>query len=156
FCYYAALVILACSFCPARVWGAMPSQRQVKWAQLRVGITVIIAAAVLATLIFLMTGSGGFFTPKITVHAFFDNASGIRVGAPVTLQGVLIGNVTNVRIVNHGNTPVMVYMKITKKAAADMPTDSVASMTQAGVLGETFIDIDRTQAKSSKTVTDGA
>jgi phospholipid/cholesterol/gamma-HCH transport system substrate-binding protein len=134
----------------------MPSQRQVKCAQLRVGITVIIAASVLATLIFLMTGSGGFFTPKITVHSFFDNAAGIRVGAPVTLQGVLVGNVTNVRIVNHGNTPVMVYMKITKKAGAEIPTDAIASMTQAGVLGETFIDIDRTQAKSQKTVTDGA
>ncbi len=52
----------------------MPSQSQVKWAQLRVGITVIAAATVLAVLIFLMTGSGGFFTPKITIHAFFDNA----------------------------------------------------------------------------------
>jgi phospholipid/cholesterol/gamma-HCH transport system substrate-binding protein len=134
----------------------MPSQRQVKWAQLRVGITVIVAAAVLATLIFLMTGSGGFFTSKITIHAFFDNAGGIRIGAPVTLQGVLIGNVTNIRIVNHGNTPVVVYMKITKHAGEEIPTDSVASMTQAGVLGETFIDIDRTQAKSTKSVIDGA
>lgn len=135
----------------------MPSQSQVKWAQLRVGITVIAAATVLAVLIFLMTGSGGFLTPKITIHAFFDNASGVRVGAPVTLQGVTVGNVGGIRIVPaHGQTPVEVYMKIPKRMAADIPVDSIASMTQAGVLGETFIDIDRTQAKATQTVADGA
>lgn len=135
----------------------MPSQSQVKWAQLRVGITVIAAVTVLAVLIFLMTGSGGFLTPKITVHAFFDNASGIRVGAPVSLQGVTIGNVSGVRIVpSHGLTPVMVYMKIPRRLAVDIPSDSIASMTQAGVLGETFIDIDRTQAKATQVVGDGS
>lgn len=135
----------------------MPSQSQVKWAQLRVGITVIAASTVLAVLIFLMTGSGGFLTPKITIHAFFDNASGIRVGAPVTLQGVTIGNVSGIRIVpSHGLTPVMVYMKVPKRNAVDIPVDSIAAMTQAGVLGETFIDIDRTQAKASQAVTDGS
>jgi phospholipid/cholesterol/gamma-HCH transport system substrate-binding protein len=135
----------------------MPSQSQVKWAQLRVGITVIAASTVLAVLIFLMTGSGGFLTPKITIHAFFDNAGGLRVGAPVTLQGVTIGNVSGIRIVpSHGLTPVMVYMKIPKRLASDIPNDSTCTMTQAGVLGETFIDVDRTKAKATQTVADGS
>ena len=134
----------------------MPSQRQVKWAQLRVGITVIVAAAVLAVLIFLMTGSGGFFTPKINLYSYFDDAQGLRVGAPVNLQGVPIGNVTEITIVNHGITPVRVQMKIIKKSAAEIPTDSNAALTQAGVLGETFVNIDRTLAKSRQSVSDGA
>ena len=134
----------------------MPSQRQVKWAQLRVGITVIIAAAVLAILIFLMTGSGGFFTPKIEILAYFDDAQGIRIGAPVNLQGVPIGNVTDVRVVEHGTTPVQVRMKITKKIAAEIPVDSTSALTQAGVLGETFVNIDRTTAKSKQTVHAGS
>ena len=134
----------------------MPSQRQVKWAQLRVGITVIIAAMVLAILIFLMTGSGGFLTPKIQIFAYFDDAQGIRVGAPVNLQGVPIGNVTDVRVVNHGNTPVQVRMRIVKRMAAEIPTDATAALTQAGVLGETFVNIDRTQAKSRQAIHDGS
>jgi phospholipid/cholesterol/gamma-HCH transport system substrate-binding protein len=134
----------------------MPSQRQVKWAQLRVGITVIIAATVLAILIFLMTGSGGFLTPKIQIYSYFDDAQGVRVGAPVNLQGVPIGNVTDVRVVNHGNTPVQVRMKITKRNAAEIPSDSTAALTQAGVLGETFVNIDRTQAKSRQSIHEGS
>jgi phospholipid/cholesterol/gamma-HCH transport system substrate-binding protein len=135
----------------------MPSQRQVKWAQLRVGITVVIAATVLAVLIFLMTGSGGFLTPKITVVSFFDNAEGVRAGAPVTLQGVPIGNVVAIEVVpNHGLTPVRVSMRVLKKVAQGIPNDSTAALTQAGVLGETFVDIDSTQAKSKTPVQDGA
>jgi phospholipid/cholesterol/gamma-HCH transport system substrate-binding protein len=118
-----------------------------------VGITVIVAASVLALLIFLMSGSGGFFTPKITLRVFFDDAQGLRAGAPVNLQGVPIGNVSDIRIVEHGASPVQVLLRITKKAAAGVPSDSIASLTQAGVLGETFVNIDRTQAKSKQSVT---
>jgi phospholipid/cholesterol/gamma-HCH transport system substrate-binding protein len=135
----------------------MPSQRQVKWAQLRVGLTVVFAALVLAVLIFLMSGSGGFFTKKIIIISYFDNAGGVRVGAPVSLQGVPIGNVDEVQVVpTHGTTPVRVRMKITKKAADEIPTDAVVSMTQAGVLGETFIDIDRRFSKSAQMVHQGS
>jgi phospholipid/cholesterol/gamma-HCH transport system substrate-binding protein len=85
----------------------VPSQQQLKWSQLKVGLTVLFAALVLALLIFLMTGSAGPFTAKIRVRSYFDNASGLRVGAPVRLEGVDIGNVEAVRIIpNHGLTPV--------------------------------------------------
>ena len=135
----------------------MPSQRQVKWAQLRVGITVIIGATVLAVLIFLMSGTGGFFTPKVTIYSYFDDAQGLRQGAPVNLQGVPIGNVQQITVVpEHGSLPVKVAMRITKKAAAEIPTDAVASLTQAGVLGETFINIDRRFSKSAQSVNNGA
>lgn len=125
----------------------MPSQRQVQWAQLRVGLTVIFAVIVLAVLIFLMTGTGGFFTPKIVVKSYFDNAGGIRIGAPVALQGVTVGNVSDVKVVpDHGLTPVEIDMKINKKFAIDIPKRAESSIASVGVLGEAYIDIDRTKA----------
>jgi phospholipid/cholesterol/gamma-HCH transport system substrate-binding protein len=125
----------------------LPSQSQIKWAQLKVGLTVIFAVLVLAVLIFLMTGTGGLFTPKIVIRSYFDNAGGIRVGAPVALQGVTVGNVSAVRVVpNHDPTPVEIDMKIVKKLAADIPNGAVSSIASVGVLGEAYIDIDRTKA----------
>jgi len=53
----------------------------------------------LALLLFLMSGTSGLFSHRITVVSFFDNASGLRVGAPVRLNGVDIGNVVGMRIV---------------------------------------------------------
>ena len=82
----------------------MPSQKQLKWSQLRVGLTVLFASVTLAVLIFVMSGTGGWFTSKITLRSYLDNAGGLREGAPVRLAGVDIGNVTGVRIV--GDKPV--------------------------------------------------
>ena len=77
----------------------MPSKQQVRWSQLRVGVVVIIASIALAVLIFLMSGSVGLFTKKITLTSYFDNAGGLRKGAPVRLEGVDIGNVAEIRVI---------------------------------------------------------
>lgn len=128
--------------------GSVPSQKQLKWSELRVGITVLVAAITLAVLIFLMTGTTGLFTPKIKIKAYFDNAGGLRIGAPVRLQGVDIGNVVGVRIVpGHPQTPVECVMKVSTKYGFNLRKDSVASLATAGVLGEVYIDVDSSAAK---------
>ena len=133
----------------------MPSEKQVKWSQLRVGLTVIIACVTLAILIFLMTGTTGLFTRKIRVRAYVDNAGGLRVGAPVRLEGVDIGNVTGIRVVRDPArrlSPVEVLMKITTKYSDTMRSDCEASLNTAGVLGEVFVDLDCRAAKGGPLV----
>jgi phospholipid/cholesterol/gamma-HCH transport system substrate-binding protein len=130
----------------------LPSQKQLKWSQLRVGITVIAASLTLGVLLFLMSGTAGLFTHRITVRAYFDNAEGLRLGAPVRLNGVDIGNVTKIVIVSSKDkqlTPVEVTMKISTKFHESLRRDSVVSLETAGVLGETYLDIDSSQALAS-------
>jgi phospholipid/cholesterol/gamma-HCH transport system substrate-binding protein len=125
----------------------LPSQKQLKWSQLKVGITVVIACVTLAVLLFLMSGTAGVFTHRITIKSYFDNAEGLRQGAPVRLSGVDIGNVTHIGIVQGKPlTPVEVTMKISTKYAFGMRRDSVTSLETAGVLGETYLDIDSSQS----------
>jgi phospholipid/cholesterol/gamma-HCH transport system substrate-binding protein len=125
----------------------LPSQKQLKWSQLRVGLTVLFASITLAVLTFLMSGTTGLFTPKISLKSYFDNAQGLRNGAPVRLQGVDIGNVTKVRVVsNNARTPVEITMRVNTRYGFSIRKDSVTSLSTAGVLGETFIDIDSSQA----------
>ena len=134
----------------------MASQRQLRWSELRVGLTVLGASIALVILIFLMTGSTGLFTHKITLYAYFDNASGLRVGAPVRLEGVDIGNVESIRVVpNHGLTPVKVAMRVSTKYERGIRTDSTAELSTQGVLGETFVDVD-SRAATGPPATDGA
>jgi phospholipid/cholesterol/gamma-HCH transport system substrate-binding protein len=128
--------------------GRVPSQKQLKWSQLRVGLTVLFASVTLGVLTFLMSGTTGIFTPKIKLRSYFDNAGGLRNGAPVRLQGVDVGNVTGVRVVSDRPlTPVEITMKVTTKYRKNMRKDSVTAMSTAGVLGETYIDIDSSHAK---------
>ena len=127
----------------------MPSQKQLKWSQLRVGITVIVASLTLGLLLFLMSGTAGLFTPRITLKSYFDNAQGLRAGAPVRLSGVDIGNVSTIRIVPDKDkqlTPVEVTMRVSTKYIYALRRDSVTSLDTAGVLGETYLDIDSSQA----------
>ena len=125
----------------------MPSQKQLKWSQLKVGITVVVAALVLAVLIILMSGSGGIFTPKLILRSYFFDAQGLRVGAPVRLSGVDIGNVSQIRIVpNQPLAPVEVTMKVNRKYRFSLRKDSKTLLSTAGVLGETYINIDSSTA----------
>jgi phospholipid/cholesterol/gamma-HCH transport system substrate-binding protein len=126
----------------------MPSQKQVRWSELRVGVTVIFASITLATLIFLMTATTGIFTRKLNLKTYIDNAEGLRTGAPVRLQGVDVGNVTAVTVVpNKPLTPVEVTMKVTTKYGNMLRKDTSAELSTAGVLGEVFVDLDSSRAK---------
>lgn len=135
----------------------MPSQQEVQWSQLKVGVLVIVAIAALVALIFLMSGStGGLFQGKITVRSYFENSAGLKLGAPVNLEGVTVGNVKSIRIIPSRNpTPVEVTMKLSKKYASALHLDSKASLETVGVLGDTVVDIDSKRAVAGPLV-DGA
>jgi ABC-type transporter Mla subunit MlaD len=98
----------------------------------------MVAVAILIFLIFLMSGSkGGLFAPKLVLRTYFDNAGGLKSGAPVTLEGVTIGNVMKIRVVpSHSPYPVEVTMRIAQEFARELHTDSITVIAQAGVLGE--------------------
>ena len=121
----------------------MPSQQQVQWSQLKVGVLVIVALSALAALVFLMSGStGGFWSGKLTVRSYFEDSAGLKVGAPVNLEGVSIGTVKNIRIAQQRKlTPVEVTMKISKKYAENVREDSKTSLETIGVLGDTVVNI---------------
>ena len=121
----------------------MPSRKEIQWSQLKVGALVLVAVAILIFLIFLMSGStGGLFARKLTLRSYFDNASGLKNGAPVTLEGVTIGNVMRIRVVpSRSPKPVEVTMKIGQKNVGFLHSDSTTVIAQAGVLGDSFIDI---------------
>lgn len=116
---------------------------------------MIAASVTLMVLIFVMSGTGGWFTSKITLRSYFDNAGGLREGAPVRLAGVDIGNVKAIHIVSAKPTaPVEVTMKVNTKYSFNLRKDSVTLLATAGVLGETFVDIDSSVAKGPQ-ATDG-
>ncbi len=126
----------------------MPSRKEIQWSQLKVGALVLAALAILIGLLFLMTGStGGLFAQKYTLRAYFPNAAGVKDGAPVTLEGVTIGNVEHMRISpSHDPNPVEVIMQVSADSMRFLHTDSKAMITQAGVLGDSYVDIDSTHA----------
>ncbi len=122
----------------------MPSQQQVQWSQLKVGVLVVVALCALTALVFLMSNNtgGGFLSGKITVVSYFENSAGLKIGAPVNLEGVSIGTVKDIRIVPERKlTPVEVIMRLGKRYSAALHTDSKSSLETIGVLGDTVVNI---------------
>jgi phospholipid/cholesterol/gamma-HCH transport system substrate-binding protein len=113
-----------------------------------VGALVLVAMAVLVGLILAMSGStGGLFARKLLLRSYFENAAGVKDGAEVTLEGVTIGNVIHVRVVPDRNpTPVEVTMRVGYEFVHGLHTDSTASIAQAGVLGDSYVDIGSSHA----------
>jgi phospholipid/cholesterol/gamma-HCH transport system substrate-binding protein len=124
----------------------MPSQQEVRWSQLKIGVIVLVSTVILTTLLFLMTSASGLglFSHKLTISTYFANAGGLKVGAAVDLEGYTIGNVKTITVITAPDrklTPVQVVMKIDGKYQPSLHTDSIAALETVGILGDTVVDI---------------
>ena len=73
-----------------------PSKRNVTLSQLRVGIFVLIAIAVLVFLVLNASGDINPFSRKLHLKARFADANGLREGSEVRLAGVRVGKVERI------------------------------------------------------------
>ena len=114
------------------------------------------AMAVLVFVILLMnSATGGLFARKLILRTYFENAGGLKSGAPVTLEGVTIGNIAKIRVVpERGRKPVEVSMRVGGEYLKFLHTDSTTSIVQAGVLGDSFVDITSVNAKGPEPAND--
>jgi phospholipid/cholesterol/gamma-HCH transport system substrate-binding protein len=134
----------------------MADKTKVRWSQLKVGIIALAALTILAVLIFLLTGSKGLFQQTAVLRTYMDDASGMTEGTPVRLNGILIGNLDIVRLTNSTDPrrTVEFTMSVKSKFLPQIPTDSVAGISAANLLGDKFINI--TKGTSKQAVKDGA
>jgi len=106
-------------------------------------ITAIIAVPLLLAIVFLPR----LGRHRAVIKAYFNNAMGIRAGAPVRLAGVDIGTVKSVQAIPElKQFPVEVVMLVSSPYDTRIPNDSAATLETAGVLGETYVDIDAAAA----------
>jgi phospholipid/cholesterol/gamma-HCH transport system substrate-binding protein len=107
------------------------------------GLIVLIGVVVLAILFVPLRPMGH----RMVAKAYFTNAMGLRAGAPVRFAGVDLGSVKSVRAKPEvKNSPVEVVMVFNPPYELKIPNDSTVLLETAGILGETFVDIDAASA----------
>ncbi len=108
------------------------------WKILRVAS--VAALAVIALAVLLIARPRGHM---IGVKVYLTDAMGLRPTAPVRLAGVDVGSVTSVRVRPESkDDPVEIAMALKTAYELNIPNDSTVSLQAAGVLGETFVEID--------------
>lgn len=94
------------------------------WTSLRVAAVGALALVALIAVLLVKRP----FAPELEMKAYFSNAMGLRIGAPVRLAGVDIGSVKTVRArPDLKEAPAEVVMILTSHDLR-IPNDSVASL----------------------------
>ena len=119
--------------------------------RLRVGIFVLVALIIGASIAFAIGAQENVFSPKTTYFAIFDDVGGLQKGNTVRVAGVNVGSVTDVVIGESGS--IEVYFRVIDSAThlvrgelgldvanAD-PTPSFAAIGSKGLLGDRIIEI---------------
>jgi phospholipid/cholesterol/gamma-HCH transport system substrate-binding protein len=134
----------------------MPVQKQASWARLKVGILALFAMAILAVLIFLITGDTNIFESNVAIYTYMADAAALTTAAPVNLDGIPIGKVKLIRLsgLKDPRRLVRIEMQIPEHELKDIPTDSMASISAANVLGTKYINIKT--GKATTTITAGS
>jgi phospholipid/cholesterol/gamma-HCH transport system substrate-binding protein len=106
------------------------------------GLFVLLGFCALAFLTTQLPGSGLQLSggaPSYTVSAEFDDIGGLKVGAPITMAGVRIGQVNSIAI-DPADYRARVTMSIENRYA-QVPDDSNAAIQTAGLLGANYIAV---------------
>jgi len=121
----------------------MPSAKKVRWAQLRVGIMALGAMFILAVLVFLLTGTKKLFAEKAALYTYMNDSAALAVGSPVRLNGIVVGDVTEVGLSGSKDLrkAVRIEMSVEKGMLTSIPVDSQAGISAENVLGTKFINI---------------
>jgi phospholipid/cholesterol/gamma-HCH transport system substrate-binding protein len=99
----------------------------------------------MAVAIFFVTGAK-FFSAKYRLMTYMPEVNGIQSGAPVDLDGIVVGNVQSANLTPrpkdraHNMTLVL---QIDKKYQDQIRTDSAASLATQGLLGDRYVAISR-------------
>lgn len=90
-------------------------------------------------------GGGSFYT----ISAEFDNVTGLKSGADVTVAGVNVGRVTTIGLTKND----MATVSINVKKGIRITEDAIASIKTQGLIGDKFVKI--SQGGSSQILAPG-
>lgn len=124
----------------------MPCSRQTTWAELRVGLLVLVALAILGTFVFSASQFERLFTPRTAYVTYLPDVAGLQAGSPVRLVGFEVGTVKRIRLSSFRNDPARhaeVQFVVYGDYRGDICTDSEAYVTTEGLLGQSVLEISR-------------
>ncbi|HEY2799778.1 MAG TPA: MlaD family protein [Chthoniobacterales bacterium] len=109
---------------------------QLRRNEIMTGLLVLVTVAVL-TFILVILGAPGLFRPLVVYRFYFDNAAGIKLGAPVLLAGRKVGQVKSL------NSPVSREEAAhALEAAGNLGTVTPSGPAEAGPLPHLEVRID--------------
>jgi phospholipid/cholesterol/gamma-HCH transport system substrate-binding protein len=103
--------------------------------EVRVGLFLVVAFLILIAL-FELLGKETIFARMVEYKTSFKAIPSLRLGDPVRLAGVDVGNVRDIRVIG-----ARVEVTIRVKPGTPIKTDSIATIKLTSLLGTNFVDL---------------
>lgn len=116
----------------------------ITWDQLRVGLVILAALAILTLAVYKLGQAANLFAKRYTLVAFLKEANGLREGGTVSLAGQLAGSVKAIEFlpVDADTTRnLRVTVAIDENLQQQIRSDSKAQIRTMGLLGDKVFDI---------------
>jgi phospholipid/cholesterol/gamma-HCH transport system substrate-binding protein len=116
----------------------------ITWDQLRVGLVILAALAILTLAVYKLGQAANLFTKRYTLIAFLKEANGLREGGTVTLAGQLAGAVKAIEFlpVDADTTRnLKITIAVDQNLQQQIRSDSKAQIRTLGLLGDKVLDI---------------
>lgn len=116
----------------------MPRTRSLAFSELKIGLLSVTALVIAAAVIFMISGTGGFFWQRYWLKARFSDVAGLKAGAPVRIAGVEVGTV---KAIAFAGDQVEVSFQVAKSMRPRVTSESLASLGSLSLLGQSTVDI---------------
>lgn len=120
-------------------------QRTFEWRQARVAALILIGLLLLAYATYRVGMVMDVFARRYEVTTLVPSGLGLREGAPVTLAGQRIGQVSRIEFIpvpqKVGENNLRLTLAITEEVQDQIRMDSRAFLRTQGLLGDKFVDI---------------
>ena len=125
--------------------------------EIRIGAFGIVTLALFIISVNFIKGKDIFHRNR-TFYAVYENTSGIMDAAPVTVSGLGVGKVTNMKFLSQNSNKIVIELTIYKDVI--IPSNSIARIFSLDLLGTKNIEIifgdSKTEAKDGDTLIGGS
>lgn len=116
----------------------------ITWDQLKVGLVILAALAVLGVAIYKLGQAANLFSKRYELVAYLQDAAGLRAGGTVFVAGQFAGSITAIDFLPIGydsTRHLRVRMAVDQALQSQVRGDSKAKVRTLGLLGDKVIDI---------------
>jgi len=118
----------------------MRSRTHVSWLQLKVGLVILAAVAGILVAILNLNEGMGLFGRQATLRALVADSHGIKVGAPVRLNGVDTGNIIRIAI-DSSSGKVSLTFTVNNDIRPLLHRDAAVLIRPMGLLGDKYLEL---------------
>jgi phospholipid/cholesterol/gamma-HCH transport system substrate-binding protein len=118
--------------------------------KVRLGLFITGGLTIFVIAIFIIGKQQNLFNPVFKVSTKFFNVSGLQVGNNVRFSGINVGTVDNIKIIN--DSTVLVDLLINKDVQKFIKSDSEATISSEGIIGDRVVMITQGTSEASMAI----